>query len=215
MPTWLPDLARYRPEEKPYARQQMGGQSTTVTFFNRLSNVRACVYAIDDQMTRQLYTTVPPGQSQLVSTFVGHPWQVEVTHQGQTSAFVCFPTPEDSQVVLDIDLLNLVDLTPIFATDVPNRTIAPKGTNATVIYFKNELQFPVKIFWVNFEMKAISYGMIHPGRVSRQPTYVGHAWEIVEDTEILPFTVFYGAPQEGRARIHNGLLKGQLAKRVE
>lgn len=50
------------------------------------------------------------------------------------------------------------------------------STEATTITFKNTLQRPVRLLWVDTSGKPSEYGEIRPGETRDQPTYAGHVW---------------------------------------
>jgi dipeptidyl aminopeptidase/acylaminoacyl peptidase len=60
----------------------------------------------------------------------------------------------------------------------PTRETGP----ATVVRFRNLLDAPVDLFWLNFEGRRIPYGSLGAGGEREQPTYAGHVWLVARKT---------------------------------
>ncbi|MCH2134437.1 MAG: prolyl oligopeptidase family serine peptidase [Phycisphaerales bacterium] len=87
------------------------------------------------------------------------------------------------------------------ATLVPERVAASRGGGEEVeIVFRNALEVPVELFWLDPGSRRTSYGMLAAGARRGQHTYEGHAWIIVgPDGEDL--TGFVAGPGSSMARI--------------
>jgi len=47
---------------------------------------------------------------------------------------------------------------------------------STFVVFENKTDFPVKLYWINYEGHEIPYRTLAPGLVHRQQTFVTHPW---------------------------------------
>ncbi len=50
------------------------------------------------------------------------------------------------------------------------------GRGATTVTFRNDLDRPVRLFWVDFDGTPLPYGTIGPGQSKEQETSAGHVW---------------------------------------
>lgn len=67
------------------------------------------------------------------------------------------------------------------------RSAAPTNANRsrktgapTQLVFKNESSGTIKIFWLDPEGKAVTYGEVEPGHESSLGTYAGHVWKVLD-----------------------------------
>ncbi|NGO38724.1 prolyl oligopeptidase family serine peptidase [Limisphaera ngatamarikiensis] len=67
----------------------------------------------------------------------------------------------------------------------PSRRTGPE----TEIVFVNQLDQPVRIFWLDEDGRRQPYGTLEPGARRTQHTYSGHVW-LLTDTEERPLAVF-------------------------
>ena len=50
----------------------------------------------------------------------------------------------------------------------------------TVVLFSNQLDYPVVVYWVDFNGKREPFIQLWPGRSKRLSTYAGHLWLITD-----------------------------------
>ena len=82
------------------------------------------------------------------------------------------------------------------------RQIRPSGANGpeTSITFVNELDVPVKIFWIDAQGEHQPYGTIKPGEQKNQHTFSNHRWLVTGKNDAI-LAVFTAVQDGGRAII--------------
>ncbi|MCY3020412.1 MAG: hypothetical protein NTW87_15440 [Planctomycetota bacterium] len=70
---------------------------------------------------------------------------------------------------------------PALPADSEGKVLSKGDQPATQVIFVNTTDKPVKMFWLDFEGKRKSYGVVLPGGVASQSTYVTHAWLLETD----------------------------------
>lgn len=86
------------------------------------------------------------------------------------------------------------------------------GGEETAIVFKNRLEKPVAIFWVDISGERQAYGIIEPDEQREQHTFAGHVW-LVTDEDDKELAAFAGASREGVAVIDGTVVKPRIRSR--
>ena len=64
----------------------------------------------------------------------------------------------------------------------PDHPMSPKGKSVKMkATFTNETDFPLNMFWIDYDGKRVPYGRVGPGQTAYVNTFVGHPWAFVTD----------------------------------
>jgi hypothetical protein len=58
-----------------------------------------------------------------------------------------------------------------------------RGGKKVSLFFKNETQKPIKVFWIDCQGKRKKYRGVQPGQSRQQGTFEGHVWLIADSTD--------------------------------
>ena len=86
------------------------------------------------------------------------------------------------------------------------------GGDETAIVFRNRLEKPVALFWVDTSGKRQAYGVIEPDAQREQHTFAGHVW-LITDEDGSELAAFAGASKEGVAVIDGTVVKPRTRSR--
>ena len=75
------------------------------------------------------------------------------------------------------------------------------GESSTNIQFINEEDYPVKVYWLDYEGQRQHYFDLEPGEVYNQQTFVTHPWIVTEAEEKSCIDMFFPSYKPGIAII--------------
>lgn len=58
--------------------------------------------------------------------------------------------------------------------------------------FRNQRTFPVQLYWLDQEGRAVPYGVVQPDMSLFQETYAGHAWRMVDERSGVALAEYVG-----------------------
>ena len=128
----------------------------------------------------QPYANIRPGGEVTQSTYATNPWQPRGVN-GSDSTFkiegvdVFIPTPSDNNGTFEIDK---IVVEPVVEPQVFKST---EGSTLVELYFSNETDSPVKLWWHDYSGVPQLTQTINPGQTNHQYSYVTHPWSVTNE----------------------------------
>jgi len=138
------------------------------------------LFWIDHDGGEREYAMLRPGRFVEQATFEGHEWLVRssageiVARFASTDGDVIVPCADGTPSRAHASLHE--DGPP---ADCP--ICSPRTTTAAAFSVESHCALPVRLVWRDFHGATRDYGVIAPGAIVTQHSYVGHRWEVVDD----------------------------------
>ncbi len=120
------------------------------------------------------------------------------------AAFIGLSGPKDTvggdEASPLIRVANAVRALPGRNCPAPRTVRSPASNRPTQIYFTNDLNGPVDLYWINFKGRWQKYARIRRGGKYTQQTYVGHAWVAynVRTRDCVGNSLYFAKPDRGQ-----------------
>ncbi|KAI5069263.1 hypothetical protein GOP47_0015564 [Adiantum capillus-veneris] len=194
----LPSLPILSSDSQPCSGY--GGIETEIILVNDLDK-RVSVFWIDWKGSEKEYTAIDAGGTHTQHTYASHTWLVKSwDEQLPICVFKAIDTPAIARIR---DAQASVAASTLSALSPKQVPCSGEGRVETQLFFANDLNEPLRVFWIDGEGNRIQYFVIEAGQTLAQHTYASHAWLVTTLEEQIPVCAFIASETPSTAPIRD------------
>lgn len=149
----------------PYTPSRYSTSPSQIAFTNNSSNNSISIYWVDYDGNERYYTTMSPRATYVQDTLIGHIWNVRIASNSTLLATITSNYSYQQNTITS-------------GSNGTNTASPSYATSSSRIYFTNNSNVNVIVYWVDQNGNERTFRTLSPGESYTQDTSIDHIWVV-------------------------------------